>query len=57
MREDVRCFCGAPAEIGIPAEDGVRWTCRAHAPGQCVGCGPESDEDFYPDAHKEGEEQ
>ena len=44
-----RCYCGAPAEIGVPVEDGVRWLCQTHSPWQCVGCGPESDdEDNYP---------
>jgi hypothetical protein len=58
MNNFVPCYaCGAPAEIGFPAADGVRWLCAAHAPWQCVGCGPDSgDEDNYaaPDA---GEDQ
>jgi hypothetical protein len=44
-----RCHCGAPAEIGFPVGDGMQWLCSAHAPWQCVGCGPEAaDEDHYP---------
>jgi hypothetical protein len=44
------CHCGAAAEIGFPGEHGLHWFCRAHAPWQCVGCGPEAgDEDNYPE--------
>ena len=46
-----RCYCGAPAEIGVPTADEVRWLCHRHAPWQCVGSGQESgDEDHYPTA-------
>jgi hypothetical protein len=52
-----RCHhCGAPAEIGIPADDEVRWLCRTHAPWQCVGCGPDDgDEDNYASVDEAGE--
>jgi hypothetical protein len=44
-----RCHCGAVAEIGFQTEQGTQWLCMAHAPWQCSGCGPESDdEDNYP---------
>ncbi len=54
----MECFyCGAVAEIGIPAEQGVRWLCSKHAPWQCVGCGPEAgDEDHYPTPPNDDEE-
>jgi hypothetical protein len=50
------CYCGAVAEIGYPAEEGLRWFCSAHAPWQCAGCGPETDEDRYPTLHDEDDE-
>jgi hypothetical protein len=52
-----RCHCGAPAEIGVPADHEVRWLCRVHAPWACVGCGPEAaDEDRYPTFQNDDEE-
>jgi hypothetical protein len=45
------CHCGAVAEIGFQTKSGTQWLCTAHAPWQCIGCGPESgDEDNYASA-------
>jgi hypothetical protein len=50
-QNDNRCYCGAAAEIGFPAGDKMQWLCKAHAPWECVSCGPESEgEDNYPAA-------
>jgi len=57
MNTNRRCHhCGAVAEIGYPTAEGSQWFCNTHAPWQCVGCGPEVDEDRYPTLRDEDNE-